>query len=48
MPGTGEVLNLESSIEFEERVDLLRRFHADPLVAEQHLHLGYSGDRNRL
>ena len=41
---TGETINLESSIEFDERVDLLRRFHADPMVAEQHLRLGYSGD----
>ena len=47
MRGTGETVNLESSIEFDERVDLLRRFHADPMVAEQHLRLGYSGDRQR-
>ncbi|WP_424445862.1 hypothetical protein [Microbacterium sp. CH-015] len=45
IPGTGETVNLESNIEFDERVDLLRRFHADPMVAEQHLNLGYSGDR---
>ncbi len=44
-PVTGVVYRLESSTEFDERLDLLRRFHADPMVAEQHLRLGFSGDR---
>ena len=47
MAGTEETVDLESSIEFDERVDLLQRFHAHPMVAEQHIRLGYSGDRQR-
>ena len=47
MAGTDETVDLESSIEFDERVDLLQRFHAHPMVAEQHIRLGYSGDRQR-
>lgn len=38
-PETGREYRLEGSIDFDERVDAVRRFHKDPLAFEQHLGL---------
>jgi hypothetical protein len=40
-PDTGEKYRLESSTDFEERVEVLRQFHEDPMSSRQHLGLGF-------
>ncbi|MBO1740736.1 hypothetical protein [Leifsonia sp. TF02-11] len=37
---TGKGYRLESSTDFEERVEVLRQFHEDPMSSRQHLGLG--------
>lgn len=39
-PTSGREYHLEGNIDFEERVDVVRRFHLDPLEFEQHLGIG--------
>lgn len=39
-PASGREYHLEGNIDFEERVDVVRRFHLDPLEFEQHLGIG--------
>ena len=39
-PHSGKEYRLEGSTDFHERVEVLRRFHEDPMTSRQHLGIG--------
>lgn len=39
-PENGKEYRLESSVDFEDRIRVLREFHRDPMTSRQHLGLG--------